>query len=179
MASSNESIEPVRLMSPSKSPQSVSPLDAKWWPEQKCLVTAVVGRLLLSLLRVVRGSVRVSLLLLPSCFPVRQFRWSASTPSGEVSGSFGLTLLGRGAIWGRSWGTVAAAVGLAIPLLGDAVGLLGCATITHLLLAAITAAAVATASTAAAAAAWTGVRGLVDADGPSVEPERYFVRAAS
>jgi hypothetical protein len=79
-------------------------------------------------------------------------------------------LLSGGAVWSGSRGTVAAAVGLAVPLLRDAVGLLGCAAVAHLLLAAVAAAAVATASATATTATWTGVRGLVDADGPSVEP---------
>lgn len=85
----------------------------------------------------------------------------------------------RGAVGGRGRGTVAAAaVGLllAVCLGRGAVGLLGGAAVAaHLLLATVAAtaaaAAVATATTAAATAATgTGVRGLVNADGPSVEP---------
>lgn len=81
------------------------------------------------------------------------------------------------AVWSGRWGTVAAAaVGLAVALLRHAVRLLGRAAVAHLL--AISATAVATASTATAARA--GVGGLVDADGPSVEPRgRIPVRAAS
>lgn len=152
-------------------------------PDKKTtLVTAVVRRLLLSLLRVVRGSVRVGLLLLPSCFfPIRQFPSVVRLEDSLIAGvvrvlAMSLTLLSGGAVWGGSRGAVAAAtaIGLAVPLLGHAVGLLGCAAVAaHLLLAAIAATAVAAASaTAAAAAAGTGVGGLVDADGPSVEPGR-------
>jgi hypothetical protein len=78
----------------------------------------------------------------------------------------------RGAVWGGSRSTVAAtaAVGLAIALLGDAVGLLGSAAVAAHLLATIPATTVAATSATTTAATGTGVRGLVNADGASVEP---------